>query len=312
MCSPKVVRYRYPPLISLPVLAFQFAAVVYCLGQQAKPDNSTVLLRVTATDNRGNPIRGLTKNQFSVFEGKQQVEITSFSDAAEPASLLFMFDVSGSISMKYKNSAAGFVYRLAVTSGRSNDYSVWAFNQKPRMICDWKCRGEDLKNALTFVYRIKPDTDTAFYDALDQAITHLESSTNQRQILIVFGDGQDTFSKTKFKTINERLKNSTLTVYSVRLIRQDGFFAGEGQRILDELSAVSGGKAFYPRTEKELGEILEYIQSEIEHQYAISFRIPAPRHDHKWHSIKLKVAPADQNVKSPKVYLRYREGYFDH
>jgi hypothetical protein len=53
---------------------------------------------VTVTDTYGRYVSGLSKNLFSVFDEKQQQEITFFSDDDAPVSVGVIFDVSGSMS----------------------------------------------------------------------------------------------------------------------------------------------------------------------------------------------------------------------
>jgi len=197
----------------------------------------------------------------------------------------------------------------------SNDYSVVAFNCTAELVCGRGCRGNDLKSALEYVSRIKPQADTAFYGSCKLAMRHLESSQFKRRVMIVFSDGQDNSSTTTFTELRDALKESSVTSYAI------GLFAGsdigsslglEGKSILDEFASVSGGKAFYPSNKKELQSAMDLVSEELGNQYVISF-VPNARHDHKWHSIKVKVAPPKEKpqTKFPRVLLRYRESYFD-
>jgi hypothetical protein len=55
------------------------------------------------------------------------------------------------------------------------------------------------------------------------------------------------------------------------------------------------------------------VAAELGHQYTIGFNIAHATPDNNWHSIKVKVAPPGEESrgKFPKVFLRYREGYYD-
>lgn len=285
------------------------------LGQQPASESKTVLLRITAMDEHSRPIPGLKQEQFSVFEKKDQLQITSFDSDDEPASIVFLFDVSGSVPAKTKALAAQLAYRFTQNSNQSNDYLVIAFNEPAQVLCGWGCRADDLKKALGQVVQIKPQMNTAFYDACDLALTKLESSRYERRVIIVFSDGQDNVSKTSFRKLSDRVKESSVAFYAIGIIGppEAGSSLGmEGQGILDELSSISGGKTYFPREHKELNEALDLVANELSHQYTIGFNIARATHDNKWHSIKIKVAPdKDSRGKTPKFYLRYREGYYD-
>ena len=57
-----------------------------------------ITLTVTVTDTYGRYVSGLNKSAFSIFDDKQQQEITFFSDDDSPVSVGVIFDVSGSMS----------------------------------------------------------------------------------------------------------------------------------------------------------------------------------------------------------------------
>ena len=172
-----LLKYHLPPIVvSALLLLVLISAPDSVLGQQPAPDSKTVLLRVTATDDHSRPITGLKREQFSIFENKQQLDIASFDSSDEPASIAFMLDVSGSIPDAFKNLAAQLAQQFIETSNKSNDYLVIAFNTQAKVLCGWDCRADDLKKALGEIVRVKPQMNTAFYDACDLALTKLESS----------------------------------------------------------------------------------------------------------------------------------------
>lgn len=287
------------------------------LGQQSTPDSKTVLLRVTATDDHGGPITGLKQEQFSVFERKQQLDIASFDSSDEPSGIVFMLDVSGSIPAAFKNLAAQLVHQFTETSNKSNDYLVIAFNERAKVLCGWDCRADDLEKALGEVVRVMPQMNTAFYDACDLALTKLESSKYRRRVIIVFtDDGEDNASKTSLSRLRNILRESSVALYAIGIVHQsnDGSTLSiPGRGILEELASVSGGKAFFSLEHKRLRDAVALVAAELGHQYTIRFNISHATHDDKWHSIKVKVAPPrdESRGKFPKVFLRYREGYYD-
>jgi len=287
------------------------------LGQQPAADSKTILLSVTATDDHSRPITGLKREQFSIFEKKQQLDIASFDSSDEPASIAFMLDVSESIPDAFKNLAAQLVQQFIEAGNKTNDYLVIAFNEQAKVLCGWDCGADDLKTALGEVVRVTPRMNTAFYDACDLALTKLESSKYRRRVIIVFtDDGADNASKTSLTRLRNVLRESSAALYVIGVINQSdpGITLGiPGRGILDELVSVSGGKAFFPLDRKKLPDVVDLVAAELSHQYTISLNIAPATHDNKWHSIKVKVAPPreESRGKFPKIFLRYREGYYD-
>ena len=81
----------------------------------------------------------------------------------------------------------------------------------------------------------------------------------------------------------------------------------QGQAFLDEISSVTGGKAFYPQTDVEMDEIFERIALELRHQYSIGYIPKDFQPDGKWRKVKVKVKPPRG---LPRLTVRGREGYF--
>jgi Ca-activated chloride channel family protein len=106
------------------------------------------------------------------------------------------------------------------------------------------------------------------------------------------------------------LKETDVVLYSIGILsdRDKNETLGMlGQGILDELSAVSGGKAFFPSTDAEMNEIFERIALELRHQYSIGYKPSNFINDGRWHKIKVKVTPPRG---LPRLFVRSREGYF--
>jgi VWFA-related protein len=193
-----------------------------------------------------------------------------------------------------------------------------AFNERAKVLCGWDCRADDLEKALEEVVRVMPQMNTAFYDACDLALTKLESSKYRKRVIIVFTDeGEDNASKTSLSRLRNVLRESSVTLYAIGVVQQsnDGSTFGiPGRGILEELASLSGGKAFFSPDHKQLRDVVAVVAAELSHEYTIGFNIAHATHENKWHSIKIKVTPpkADSRGKVPKVFLRYREGYYDH
>ncbi|MGC2248320.1 MAG: VWA domain-containing protein, partial [Terriglobales bacterium] len=63
-----------------------------------KVDVNLVLVPVTITDPMNRLVTGLDRDNFSLFEGREQQEIRTFSSEDAPVSIGVIFDMSGSMS----------------------------------------------------------------------------------------------------------------------------------------------------------------------------------------------------------------------
>jgi len=127
---------------------------------------------------------------------------------------------------------------------------------------------------------------------------------------LIISDGKDNSSRYNFGEVRRLLKESDVVVYAVGIL--DGgdtstMTGMQGQAFLDELTSVTGGKAFYPQTNVEMDEIFERIALELRHQYSIGYTPKGFSPDGKYHKVKVKVKPPRG---LPRLTIRSREGYY--
>ncbi|MGI8410014.1 MAG: VWA domain-containing protein, partial [Pyrinomonadaceae bacterium] len=272
-----------------------------------KVKTDLVTLTLTVTDPYGRLVSGLPKNAFAIFDNNQPQEITFFSDSDAPVSVGILFDVSGSMSGDKIAKARKALERFINTSHPSDEYFLIAFNNRAQMLLDRTRNGEAVLEKLTLV---KPRENTALYDAVYLGLERVTRGAHQKRALLIISDGQDNSSRYNFGEVRRLMKESDVVTYAVGIT--NGGDAGsqlgmQGQAFLDELSSVSGGKAFYPTSDIEMDEIFERIALELRHQYSIGYTPNDFQPDGKWRKVKTKVNPPRG---LPRLTVRGREGYY--
>jgi len=270
-------------------------------------NTDVINLTVTVTDTYGRYVSGLSKSAFAVYDNKQQQEITYFSDDDSPVSVGVIFDVSGSMSGDKVKRARDALAKFIQTSHDSDEYFLIAFNSRAQLLLDRTRDGDSILNKLTFV---ETKSQTALYDACYLGVEKVQRGAHPKRALLLISDGQDNDSRYTFNELRKLLKESDVTLYAIGIL--SGSDAGsslgmEGQGILDELSGVSGGKAFFPRSAAEMDDIFEQIALELRHQYSIGYKPDPFVNDGKWHRVKVKVT-APRGL--PRLFTRYKEGYY--
>jgi Ca-activated chloride channel homolog len=275
--------------------------------EQIIVNTDLINLTVTVTDQYGRYVSGLEKKAFTVFDGKEQQEITHFSDDDAPVSVGVIFDVSGSMSGDKIRRAREALSRFIETSHDSDEYFLIAFNSRAQLLLDKTRDGKAVLDKLTFV---ETRSNTALYDATYLGVEKVQRGAHKKRALLLISDGQDNDSRYTFSEVRRLLKESDVVLYGIGILggNDPGSSLGlEGQGILDELAAVSGGKAFFPNSNAEMDEIFEKIALELRHQYSIGYRPNNFANDGKWHKIKVKVTPPRG---LPRLFVRSREGYY--
>ena len=265
-----------------------------------------VTLTLTVTDPYGRYVSGLGKNAFNILDNNEEQNITFFSDVDAPISIGILFDVSGSMSGEKIQRARKALERFINTSHPMDEYFLIAFNSRAQLLLDRTRDGEAVLNKLTLV---QPKNDTALYDACYLGIERVTRGAHQKKALLIISDGQDNNSRYNFGEVRRLLKESDVTIYSVGINDKDaGSQLGmQGQAFLEELSSVTGGKAFFPQTNVEMDEIFERIALELRHQYSIGYTPKDFAPDGKWRKVKVKIKPPRG---LPRLTVRGRDGYY--
>jgi Ca-activated chloride channel homolog len=276
-------------------------------GDVVITNTDLITFNVTVTDMYGRFVSGLGKNAFTVFDDKQQQEVSFFSDDDAPVSVGIIFDVSGSMSGDKIKRSRDALSHFIQTSHDSDEYFLIAFNSRVQLLLDRTRDGNSVLEKLMFV---QTKSNTALYDACYLGVERVQRGTHPKRALLLISDGQDNNSRYTFNELRRVLKESDVVVYAIGILG-GGDASSElgvgGQSILEELAGVSGGKAFFPRTNAEMDDIFEQIALELRHQYSIGYRPPNFVSDGKWHRIKVKIAPPRG---LPRLFVRSKEGYF--
>jgi Ca-activated chloride channel family protein len=280
------------------------------LGQESEQvtiNTDLITLTVTVTDSYGRYVSGLDQSAFTVLDDKVPQEIAFFSDEDAPVSVGIIFDVSGSMGGDKIKTAREALSHFIETSHEMDEYFLIGFNTRAQLLLDRTRNGNAVIDKLTFV---EPKHNTALYDACYLGVEKITRGTHPKRALLLISDGQDNESRYTFSDLRRLLKETDVVLYSIGIVGAhdaNSTLGMQGQGILDELSSVSGGKAFFPSTDAEMNEIFERIALELRHQYSIGYKPANFVNDGQWHRIKVKVKPPRG---LPQLFVRSKEGYF--
>jgi VWFA-related protein len=140
---------------------------------------------------------------------------------------------------------------------------------------------------------------TAFYDAIFAAYRKLRG-VEGRKTVVLLTDGADTSSRFSYQKVLELMRTHDIVVYSI----------GLGATVLDvgvrsslkQIADETGGRAYYPRTAGELGEIYQQIAEDLRSQYAITYSPGNKVADGSWRKIRLESTAKGARVKTRKGY----------
>lgn len=275
-------------------------------NQSLKVDVDLVLVNATVTNPRNQYVTGLEKENFQIWEDKVEQDVTYFSAEDVPLSVGIIFDISG--SMKDKLSVARDAAVTFLKMGTPDDESFLVeFSERPQIAVDFTTDISALQNHLIF----SPAKGmTALYDAVYLGLNKLKEGSNPKKALLLITDGEDNRSRYTFSNVKEFVKEQDVQIYSIGIVSEfnSQLSAGRtGRALIEELSELTGGRAFFPDSVYELEDICQKIGVELKNQYVIGYHSSNEAKDGKWRKLRVKVNPP-KGVNSLNV--RAKSGYY--
>ena len=268
-------------------------------------DTEVVNVIISVTDPYGRFVTGLGKDHFEVFDDKVKQQIAHFTDEDAPVSLGIVYDVSGSMKERVARSIRA-LRRFIETSHTDDDFFLIGFNDRAKLVQDFTTSGDSILGKLMFV---NPHGSTALYDAAYLAVEKVQQGRHSKKALLIISDGQDNNSRYTYKELRSRVKEADVQIYSIGITDPvNDSLAGFGRGILEEMTRMTGGRAFFPNAynEPELVEICTRIALELRHQYSVGFYPTDIASETKWHKVQIKVNPPRG---LGRLSLSYRDGY---
>src|SRR6201993_2710324 len=283
-------------------------ALEHEFSPHTKPLKSTVelvLVPVTITDPMNRLVTGLDKDNFTVFEGKSQQEIRSFSSEDAPVSLGVIFDMSGSMSSKIERAREA-VLEFFKTANPQDEFFMITFADKPEEIADFTQSVEDIQGKL--VYTV-PKGRTALLDAIYGGVSKMRKAKYQKKALLIISDGGDNHSRYTEGEIRSMVKEADILIYAIGIY--DHYFPTEEERLgpalLSDVTELTGGRAFTIDNPNDLADVSTKIGIELRNQYVLGYRPNNPIKDGKWRKIKVKLLPP-KGLPPLRVYAK--TGYY--
>lgn len=280
-----------------------------------------VNLDVMVKDKDGNPISGLGRKNFRVFDDGVPQSVSNFGTAEAPMTIAMLVEFSNkSWIFLYKALQYGYSFLNYI---QPKDWvAVVAFDMHPQILTDFTQDRYEVRGALDQL-RIPGFSEINVYDALAFTIDRMKDVQGRKAILVIC-TGIDTFSKLNYGEMLKIAKASDTVIYPVSILEYvdvrygGGMTALEAKNQLNYIAQYSGGQAYFPRFDGELPSIFEQIAGQLRLQYGLGFIPTNPSKDGKYHKLKVELIDdmgnplqiPDRKGKPVKYRVVAREGYY--
>ncbi len=262
-----------------------------------------VVLPVSVTAPGGKLVTDLPRQAFEVFENGIRQQINVFEREDVPVSMGVLIDNSGSMFQKMENAQNASATVVQASNPRDE---VFVVNFSERSSIDAEMTS-DLTKMEAGLARIDSRGNTAMRDAIADSIDYLlKNGGRDKKLLLVISDGEDNHSRITLEQLVNKARQSEILVYAIGLLSEyERREAKKAKRELDELTAASGGIAYYPHNAKQVREVALRVAHEIRNQYTIGYSPDVPNWDGTFRKIEVQVGGISANTR-----VRTRTGYY--
>jgi Ca-activated chloride channel family protein len=293
------------------------AAIWLVLGQQPpqvfRSGVSTVALYASVTDRSGNPVQGLTRDQFEVFDEGERQELTAFSSGFQPITAVLLIDTSASMALTLelaRYAAEQFVIRM-MPGDRAR---VGSFSNRVDISRTFTDNRDELLRSLRDDLHI--GNPTKLWDAVGLTMEALAGESGRR-VVVLFTDGDDTASQTESQGIMARARVDELMIYAVQIRsrvapRVEEMIIGPNNvrprrrgdptptQVLRTMTTETGGAHFLLNRFDDVNATFTQVASDLHQQYVLGFT--PQKMDGKVHRVEVRVKESGLAVRARRFY----------
>jgi len=296
-----------------------------------------VRVDVSVLDRHGKFVAGLRRTDFRVLDDSVPQPTVFFAPVEAPARVLVMLETSPAVYLIHDQHLAA---ALALLQGLepADQVALVTYSDQPREVLPFTADKTELLQAVNSLQYSLGMGQLNFYDALSSVVDRLGRAPGKTAVVLLT-TGLDSSSVSRWQPLVRKLRGTDLVIFAVALggeLRGDdsaerkrqtldampqqpelpdslenlnGF--ARADRALRLIAQITGGRAYFPRSDKDFVPIYHEIASTLRHQYVLGI---APAHDGKVHALAVQVFPggakeSDKPSKKSHYRIFAREGY---
>lgn len=298
-------------------------------------ETETVNVLFTAQDKNRRLLLGLKPEDIEVYENGIKQEIASFGKQIDlPMSLAIVIDTSLSQERTLpEEKAAAISFLDSVIRPSKDEVAVISFTGESTLEQGMTNNMTRLRRAIDQIRVARPagyigggvfggttgtppisgtnvqvQGSTAIWDSIWVTSEEIlgPAPERTRRAIILLSDGQNNYGKKKLDDAVQAAQRAEAVIYSIGI--GDNFYQGIDVGVLKRISERTGGRAYFPRDERELRAAFEQIQEEMRSQYLVAYEPSNQELDGSYRTIEIKIVNTE--LQKQKAQLTHRKGYF--
>ena len=292
-------------------------------GYSVSVESNLVNVDAVVTDQDGNVLTGLKKENFRVLDDGQAQQITNFAPSDAPITIVILMEFSQLGYGWFAYNARNWSYEFLRNLNKKDWVALITYDLKTRIEVDFTQNKEEVQQSLQeLMFPGFHESNT--FDALLETLDRMQDVKGKKSILLL-ASGFDTFSKHTLDQTLKRLRNTDVTIFCVgigeemfvRSVRDGGVAYLQAKNQLNTFGKMTGGYAWFPRFDADLPGIFQSVTAFLRNQYTIGFVPSNGARDGKYHKLKVEalddkgnpLTVNDKKGRPKKVIVYAREGY---
>lgn len=310
--------------------------VIENIDDVIKIETEVVNVLFTAQDRDRRLLTDLKQGDFRVVENGEVQEVVAFSRQVDlPLSLAIMIDTSASQERTLpEEKMAAISFLEAVIRPSKDEVSIVSFTGETTLEQGMTNNLVRLRRAVERVRFIPPSGyigggailggglgtppisgdnqsiygSTALWDAVWVTSEEVMGPAPERtrRAIILLSDGVNYGGTKKLDEAVQAALKAEAVIYAIGI--GDNYFDGVDKGALNKISERTGGRAYFPRNERELRRAFTQIEEEMRSQYLVAYEPSNQAKDGSYRKIEIELV--NPELKRKKVNVSHRQGYY--
>lgn len=287
----------------------------------------------TAADKQKRFVSNIKREDVRVLEDGVPQEIFTFQQNIDlPLTLAILIDTSGSEERTLpEEKAAARSFLESVLHPNKDEAAVVSFTGEVTLEQGLTGNVARLRRAIDQVEFVPPSGyigggivvagtppisgsqqtlagSTAIWDAIWATSNELltDSAEHARRAIILLTDGEDTISQVHMRDAIDRALKADALIYAIGI--GDRYQFGVNESALKKLTEGTGGRAYFPRDQRELRDAFAQIERDLREQYLIAYSPSNKTRDGSYRRVAIEIV--NPELRRENLRLNYRPGYF--
>src|SRR5436190_13815532 len=287
----------------------------------------------TAADKQKRFVNTLKREDIRVLEDGVPQQIFTFQPNSDlPLSLAILIDCSGSEERTLpEEKAAGRAFLESVLRPDKDEAAIVSFTGEVTLEQGLTGNVGRLRRAIDDVRFVPPAGyigggvvvggtppisgtqqtlagSTAIWDAIWATSNELlaDSAEHTRRAIVLLTDGEDTISQVRMQEAINRAVKAEALIYAIGI--GDRYQYGIDEGALKKITEGTGGRAYFPRNERDLNDAFAQIQRDLRERYLIAYSSSNKTRDGSYRHVTIEIVNPD--LRQENLKLNYRPGYF--